>query len=277
MAVKVFDLQQLGSSKSFMAECEALRLIRHRNPIRNITCCSTIDYGGNDFKALVFDYIPNGNLHRWLYPKKDYHEPLSPLSLTQRLNIAIDIADALDYLHHNCQPSVIHCDLKPSNILLREDLSACVGDFGLAKLLPDPITKSLVESESSIGIRGSIGYVPPEYGEGGPVSTIGDVYSFGVLLLEMFTGRNPTEYMFNDGLTLHIFVQMAYPERVMDIVDPNLFTVNVMESNALNKMCACLVSIIEVALTCSKQSPIERKSMEHAAVQLHKIRDVYLR
>ncbi|KAJ3708311.1 hypothetical protein LUZ61_012016 [Rhynchospora tenuis] len=117
VAIKVFDLQQLGSTKSFMAECEALRLIRHRNLIRNITCCSTIDYNGKDFKALVFDYIPNGNLHRWLYPEKDDHEPLSPLSLTQRLNIAIDIADALDYLHHNCQPSVIHCDLKPSNIL----------------------------------------------------------------------------------------------------------------------------------------------------------------
>ncbi|KAJ3708307.1 hypothetical protein LUZ61_012012 [Rhynchospora tenuis] len=277
VAIKVFDLQQLGSTKSFMAECEALRLIRHRNLIRNITCCSTIDYNGKDFKALVFDYIPNGNLHRWLYPEKDDHEPLSPLSLAQRLNIAIDIADALDYLHHNCQPSVIHCDLKPSNILLREDLSACVGDFGLAKLLPDPITKSLVESESSIGIRGSIGYVPPEYGEGGPVSTAGDVYSFGVLLLEMFTGRNPTEYMFNDGLTLHNLVHMAYPERVMDIVDPNLFTVNVMESNAFNKMCECLASIINVGLTCSKQSPVERMSMEHAAIQLQKTKDVYLR
>ncbi|KAJ4798734.1 Receptor kinase-like protein Xa21 [Rhynchospora pubera] len=277
VAIKVFDLQQIGSSKSFMAECEALRLIRHRNLIRNITCCSTIDYSGNDFKALVFDYIPNGNLHRWLHPEKDDPEPLSPLSLTQRLNIAIDIADALDYLHHNCQPSVIHCDLKPSNILLREDLSACVGDFGLAKLLPDPITRSLVECESSIGIRGSIGYVPPEYREGGPVSTTGDVYSFGVLLLEMFTGRNPTECMFKDGLTLHNFVQMAYPERVMDIVDPNLFTVNVMESNAFNKMCECLVSVINVGLTCSKQSLLERMSMEHVAIQLHKIRDVYLR
>ncbi|KAJ3708300.1 hypothetical protein LUZ61_012005 [Rhynchospora tenuis] len=277
VAVKVFDLQQLGSSKSFMAECEALRLIRHRNLIRNITCCSTIDYSGNDFKALVFDYIPNGNLHRWLHPEKDDHEPLSPLSLTQRLNIATDIADALDYLHHNCQPSVIHCDLKPSNILLRVDLSACVSDFGLAKLLPDPITKSLVESESSIGIRGSIGYVPPEYGEGGPVSTTGDVYSFGVLLLEIFTGRNPTEYMFNDGLTLHNFVQLAFPEQVMDIVDPNLFTVSVMKSNAFNKMCECFVSIINVGLTCSKQSPVERMSMEHAAIELHKIKDVYLR
>ncbi|KAJ4810306.1 Receptor kinase-like protein Xa21 [Rhynchospora pubera] len=277
VAVKVFDLQQLGSSKSFMAECEALRLIRHRNLIRNITCCSTIDYSGNDFKALVFDYIPNGNLSRWLHPEIDDDLALSPLNLTQRLNIAIDIADALNYLHHNCQPSVIHCDLKPSNILLREDLSACVGDFGLAKLLPDPVTKSLVASESSIGIRGSIGYVPPEYGEGGPVSTTGDVYSFGVLLLEMFTGKNPTEYMFKDGLTLHNFVQMAYPKRVMDIVDPNLFALNVIESNAFNRMCECLVSILNIGLTCSKQSPVERMSMEHVAIQLHKIRDVYLR
>ncbi|KAJ3708301.1 hypothetical protein LUZ61_012006 [Rhynchospora tenuis] len=277
VAVKVFNLQQLGSSKSFMAECEALRFIRHRHLIRNITCCSTIDYSGNDFKALVFDYIPNGNLHRWLHHEKDDHEPLSPLSLTQRLNIAIGIADALDYLHHNCQSSVIYCDLKPSNILLREDFSACISDFGLAKLLPDPITKSLVESESSIRIRGSIGYVPPEYREGGPVSTTGDIYSFGVLLLELFTGRNPTEYMFNNWLTLYNFVQLAFPEQVMDIIDPNLFTVSVMESNAFNKMCECLVSIINVGLTCSKQSPVERLSMEHAAIELHKIKDGYAR
>ncbi|KAJ4748299.1 Receptor kinase-like protein Xa21 [Rhynchospora pubera] len=276
MAVKVFHLQQLGSSKSFLAECEALRLIRHRNLVRIRTCCSTIDYNGNDFKAIVSDYMPNGNLYRWLHPDIDEHGPLSPLSLTQRLNIAIDIADAFDYLHHNCQPTVIHCDLKPNNVLLREDLSACVGDFGLARLLPDPISKSLVESESSIGIRGSIGYVPPEYGEGGPVSTAGDVYSFGVLLLEMFTGRNPTEYMFKDGLTLHNFVEMAYPERLMDIADPKLITADVMQSNAFNKTCECLASIISVGLTCSKHSFFERMSMEHAANQLHKIRDVYL-
>ncbi|KAJ3708308.1 hypothetical protein LUZ61_012013 [Rhynchospora tenuis] len=174
--------------------------------------------------------------------------------------------------HLDSTAQVEHKDLTadPSLLLL------FTSDFGLAKLLPDPITKSSVESESSIGIRGSIGYVPLEYEEGGPVSTIGDVYSFGVLLLEMFTGRNPIEYVFKDGLTLHNFVQMAYPKRVMDIVDPNLFTVNVMESNALNKMCESLVWIIEVGLTCSKQSPVERMSMKHAAVQLHKIRDVYL-
>ncbi|KAJ3697906.1 hypothetical protein LUZ61_001611 [Rhynchospora tenuis] len=276
VAIKVFNIQQLGSSKNFMAECKALRLIRHRNLIRIRTCCSTIDYNGNDFKALVFDYMPNGNLQRWLHLEINEHGPLIPLSLTQRLNIAIDVADALDYLHHNCKPLVIHCDLKPSNILLREDLSACVGDFGLAKLLPDPISKSLVESESSIGIRGSIGYVPPEYGEGGPVSTLGDVYSFGILLLEMFTARNPTEYMFKDGLTLYNLVEMAFPERVMDIIDPNLIPVDVMESSVLNKMWECLVSIVKVGLTCSKQSPVERMSMEDVAIQLHKVREVYL-
>ncbi|KAJ3708319.1 hypothetical protein LUZ61_012024 [Rhynchospora tenuis] len=276
VAVKVFDLQQLGSSKGFMVECEALRLIRHRNLIRIRTCCSTFDYNGNDFKALVFDYMPNGNLHRWLHPEIDELKSLRPLSLTQRLSIVIDIADALDYLHHNCYPSVIHCDLKPSNILLGEDFSACVGDFGLAKLLPDPVSKSLVESESSIGIRGSIGYVPPEYGDGGPVSTAGDAYSFGVLLLEIFTGKNPTELMFKDGLTLHNFVEMAFPEQVMDIVDPNLIALDVMENISFKKMREFLVSIIEVGLTCSKQWPIDRMSMEDVATQLHRIKDVYL-
>ena len=115
-----------------------------------------------------------------------------------------------------------------------------------------------------------------EYGEGGPVSAAGDVYSFGVLLLELFTGRNPTEYMFKDGLTLHTFVRMAFPERVMDIVDPNLTPADAMDSNAVNKMRECLISIIKVGLTCSKQSPAERMSMEDVAIQLRKIRDLYL-
>jgi serine/threonine protein kinase len=77
------------------------------------------------------------------------------------LNIAVDIADALDYLHIHCQPPVVHCDLKPSNILLTQDMGACVGDFGIAKILSQAVSKPLFNSNSSIGIRGTIGYVAP--------------------------------------------------------------------------------------------------------------------
>jgi serine/threonine protein kinase len=83
------------------------------------------------------------------------------MTLMQRLNIAVDIADAVDYLHNGCEPPVIHCDLKPGNILLDEDFGAHVGDFGLAKIVPEPATEQLVNSKSSVGIRGTIGYVAP--------------------------------------------------------------------------------------------------------------------
>uniref|UniRef100_K3YND1 Protein kinase domain-containing protein n=1 Tax=Setaria italica TaxID=4555 RepID=K3YND1_SETIT len=104
VAVKVFTLQQSGSSKSFLAECGALRRVKHRNLINIITCCSSVDTRGNDFQALVFEFMPNYSLDRWLHPRTD--EQLHKLNLIQLLNIAVDVADAIDYLHNNSRPSL---------------------------------------------------------------------------------------------------------------------------------------------------------------------------
>ncbi|KAJ9158590.1 hypothetical protein P3X46_024155 [Hevea brasiliensis] len=161
IAVKVLNLQQKGAAKSFMAECKVLQNIRHRNLVRTITSCSSIDFLGNDFKALVYEYMPNGNLGKWLHPSSEvYVEPTEQWSLSflQRMNIAIDVGSALDYLHHGCQKPVIHCDLKPSNILLDNDMVANIGDFGLAKFLSQ--LNNPIQS-SSVGVRGTIGYAAP--------------------------------------------------------------------------------------------------------------------
>jgi len=160
-AVKVFNLEQSGSTRSFVAECEALRRVRHRCLIKIITCCSSINHQGQEFKALVFEFMPNGSLSDWLHPKSEMPTVTNTLSLAQRLDISVDIMDALDYLHNHCQPSIIHCDIKPSNILLAEDMSARVGDFGISRILPESASKTLQNSNSTIGIRGSIGYVAP--------------------------------------------------------------------------------------------------------------------
>jgi len=161
VAVKVFNLEQPGSNKSFVAECEALRRVRHRCLMKIITCCSSINEQGWDFKALVFEFMPNGGLNRWLHIESGMPTLENTLSLGQRLDIAVDIMDALDYLHNHCQPPIIHCDLKPSNILLAEDMSARVGDFGISRIIS--ASESIIPQNSSttIGIRGSIGYVAP--------------------------------------------------------------------------------------------------------------------
>ncbi|KAL5991501.1 hypothetical protein ACLOJK_012410 [Asimina triloba] len=221
VAVKVLNLQRQGALRSFLAECEALRNVRHRNLVKIITSCSSIDYKGNEFKALVFEYLPNGSLEEWLHPEEGDRE--RSLSLTQRLNIAIDVASALDYLHNHCQTPISHCDLKPSNVLLDNDMVAHVSDFGIARFLSEKEAgDQRTDKTNSIAIQGSIGYVAPEYGMGGNVSPLGDVYSYGILLLEMFTGKRPTEDMFRDGLSIREFVKALFPSRSLEIVDPQL-------------------------------------------------------
>ena len=164
IAVKVLNLQRKGASKSFIAECEALKNVRHRNLVKVLTACAGADYQGNDFKALVYEFMVNGSLEQWLHPTTITEEPNAPsrkLSLLQRLNIAIDVAYALDYLHHQCQTPIIHCDLKPSNVLLDAEMSGHVGDFGIAKFLPEAANNIPSNQSSSIGVRGSVGYAAP--------------------------------------------------------------------------------------------------------------------
>ncbi|WVZ90755.1 hypothetical protein U9M48_037026, partial [Paspalum notatum var. saurae] len=277
MAVKVFNLQQSGSSRSFEAECEALSSARHRCLVKIITCCSSINPQGQEFKALVFEFMPNGTLDDWLHPKSENYIASNTLSLAQRLDIAVDIVDAIDYLHNHCDPQIIHCDLKPSNILLAEDMTAKVGDFGISKVLSDNTICSMQNSNSTIGIRGSIGYVPPEYGEGSAVSTTGDLYSLGILLLEMFTGLSPTDGMFRDSLDLHKFAEEALSGRTLDIADPKIWLhVQPKDSFMMSRIEDCLISVFRLAISCSKQHPRDRMMMNDAAIEMHTIRDSYL-
>ncbi|MBC2899565.1 hypothetical protein CFC21_112395 [Triticum aestivum] len=277
-AVKVFNLGQSRYSKSFEVECEAMRRIRHRCLIKIITSCSSVNHQGQEFKALVFEFMPNGNLDGWLHPKSQELTTNNTLSLAQRLDIAANIVDAIEYLHNYCQPSVIHCDLKPSNILLAGDMSARVGDFGISRILQENTSEGMQSSYSSTGIRGSIGYVAPEYGEGSAVSTAGDIYSLGILLLEMFTGRSPTEGTFRDSLGLHKFVEDALPDRSLEIADPTMWLHNGQPDNSTSiRIQELLVSVFRLGISCSKQQPRDRALTREAAEEMHDIRDAYLK
>ncbi|CAL9109649.1 unnamed protein product [Musa acuminata var. zebrina] len=285
VAVKVFNLQQRGSSRSFIAECDALRNIRHRNLVKILTACASIDFRGNDFKALVYQFLPNGNLDQWLHP--DAQGPTRrTLSLTQRLNILMDVACALDYLHHQGPDPIVHCDIKPRNILLDNDMVAHVGDFGLARILNRvPITEAQ-RSSSSMILKGTIGYVAPEYGVANKASTEGDVYSYGIVVLEMFTGKKPTDVTAQNGLSLPRYVEMTLPERVADIMDANLQLI--MEEGDeeeahqdMERMKAdaveCIISILRIGIECTKESPPERMQMKDVIGELVAIRSTLFR
>jgi hypothetical protein len=135
VAVKVLNLTQRGASQSFVAECETLKCIRHRNLVKILTVCSSIDFHGGNFKALVYEFLPNGNLDRWIHQPTIEDGEQKALDMDLRLRIAIDVASALQYLHQSKPLPIIHCDLKPSNVLLDGDMDAHVGDFGLARFL----------------------------------------------------------------------------------------------------------------------------------------------
>lgn len=131
------NLLHPAASKSFFAECEILKNIRHHNLVKALSACSGYDHRGDDFKALIYVFMVNGSLEEWLHPTQntgDTDEKPRSLTFSQRLNIAIDVAMASDYLHHHCQTPIVHCDLKPSNVL-NDDMVGHVGDFGLVRFL----------------------------------------------------------------------------------------------------------------------------------------------
>ncbi|CAM8982963.1 unnamed protein product [Rhodiola kirilowii] len=283
IAVKVLKLSKHGATRSFTSECKVLRRIRHRNLLRIITSCSSLDHKGNDFKALVFDFMSNGNLDSWLHFSDQQQRETRVMTLAKRVEIAIDVGCAIDYLHNGCETPIVHCDLKPSNILLDDDMVAHVGDFGLAKLLHG-VTENLNEGESlSTAIKGSIGYIALEYGTGATIRTQGDIYSYGIVLLELITGKRPTDDMFNNGMSLRSFCERAISSDEVDVeefVDQHL--VNELQEAAQTQRNSeqvkleyqtILVSFVEIGISCSTESSKDRMDIQSAVRCLERIRE----
>ncbi|XP_039687384.1 receptor kinase-like protein Xa21 [Medicago truncatula] len=256
VAIKVLDLNMEATSRSFDAECNAMRILRHRNLVEVITSCSN-----KDFKSLVMEFMSNGSVEKWLY-SDNYC-----LDFLQRLNIMIDVASALEYLHHGSSIPVVHCDLKPSNVLLDENMVAHVSDFGISKLLDEGHSKIHTETLATLG------YVAPEYGSKGVISIKGDVYSYGVMLMEIFTGKKPTNEMFVQELTLKTWISESMPNSVMEVVDYNLVS---QQGNETHEIVSHVSSVLDLALRCCADSPEARISMADVTASLIKIKILFI-
>ncbi|KAL1820331.1 hypothetical protein ACET3Z_015200 [Daucus carota] len=254
VAVKVFNMQFEGALKSFDAECEVLRNVRHRNLTKLISSCTNLD-----FKALILEWMPNGSLETWL------HSEEYCLNFLQRLNIMIDVASALDYLHCRCSTPIIHCDLKPSNVLIDNYMIAHVCDFGIAKLLGEQ--EFLAQTKT----LGTIGYMAPEYGMEGIVTARGDVYSYGILLLETFTRKRPTAEMFSGEMSLKDWVKESLSSS--EVLDTKLRERND-KHLPIKKQCA--LSIFNLAMDCLRNSPVQRIDIEDVLNRLYQIKTLFL-
>ncbi|KAL0359901.1 UNVERIFIED_CONTAM: putative leucine-rich repeat receptor-like serine/threonine-protein kinase [Sesamum angustifolium] len=182
-------------------------------------------------------------------------------------------AEGMAYLHHYSPVKVVHCDLKPSNILLDDDMTALVTDFGIARLVKgaDGFVDDSASYDSTDGLLcGSIGYIAPEYGMGKHASPQGDVYSFGVLLLEMVTGKRPTDVLFQEGSSLHEWVKSRYPNKLGPIVEEAMVRYAPRDLVPYDRKIwtDVIIELIELGLICTQHNPSTRPTMLDVAHEI---------
>ncbi|XWS16271.1 hypothetical protein CRYUN_Cryun34aG0070800 [Craigia yunnanensis] len=239
VAVKLLSPSSKQGFKEFRAEAQLLMIVHHRNLVSLIGYC---DENGN--MALIYEYMENGNLRQHLSEKNK-----NVLKWKERLQIAIDAAHGLEYLHNGCKPPIVHRDLKSANILLTESMQAKIADFGLSKIF-------LTENASHISTcpAGTPGYVDPEFQVSGNLNKKSDVYSFGIILFELITGQPAIIRTLERGIHILRWLSLIVEKGdILSIIDPRLqqgeFDVNV------------AWKVVEIAMSCAQPASMQRPDM----------------
>ncbi|GJM90217.1 hypothetical protein PR202_ga06475 [Eleusine coracana subsp. coracana] len=246
VAVKARSNSSSQGGKEFLAEVQHLTRIHHKNLVSLIGYCKD-----KNNLALVYEYVPEGNLEDHLRDTSNY----KPLTWEQRLQIALDAAQGLEYLHVACKPALIHRDVKSRNILLTTNHGAKIADFGLTKAFSD--SKTHITTEPA----GTMGYLDPEYYRSYQISENSDVYSFGVVLLELITGHSPVVPI-NESVSIHIgewVHQNLVQVTIESIIDSRMgghYDIN------------SIWKVADLALRCKQEVSRERPTMTDVVAQI---------
>ncbi|XAR66857.1 Non-specific serine/threonine protein kinase [Bertholletia excelsa] len=240
----------------FSSEVELLAKIDHRNLVKLL---GYLDKGNE--RLIITEYVPNGTLREHLDGQRG-----RILDFNQRLEISIDVAHALTYLHLYAEKQIIHRDVKSSNILLTESLRAKVADFGFARLGAMDSDKTHISTK----VKGTVGYLDPEYMRTYQLTPKSDVYSFGIVLLEILTGRRPVELKkpADERITLRWAFNKYNEGRVQEIMDPS------MQEELDNDI---VMKMFDLAFQCAAPTRSDRPDMKIVGEQLWAIRMDYLR
>jgi serine/threonine protein kinase len=254
IAIKKLSAESKQGISEFLTEINVISNVRHPNLVKLLGCCVE---GKN--RLLVYEYAENNSLANALLGPKN---KCIPLDWQKRAAICIGTASGLAFLHEEAQPRIVHRDIKASNILLDNKLLPKIGDFGLAKLFPDTIT------HISTRVAGTMGYLAPEYALLGQLTKKADIYSFGVLLLEVISGQSSSKS--TCGPDMHVLVEWTWKlreeERLLEIVDPDL------EKYPEEQM----LRYIKVALLCTQATSQQRPSMKQVVNMLSNSTEINL-
>ncbi|KAL7212601.1 hypothetical protein ACSBR2_015315 [Camellia fascicularis] len=262
IAVKKLNLQQFPaeSNKCFYNEIKTLSQLRHRNLVKILGYA----WESRKLKALVLEYMENGNLESIIHDPCTDH---SRWTLSHRIDTLVSVASGLVYLHSGYDFPIVHCDLKPSNILLDEKWEAHVSDFGTARMLGVHLQDG--SSLSSSAFQGTIGYIAPEFAYMRKVTTKVDVFSFGIIVMELLTKRRPTGLTQEDGLsiTLPQLVERALANginRLLHVVDPLL-------ASQVSKEQEMVEALLKLALSCTCTAPEDRPNIDEILSSILKL------